>query len=607
MLFTQTKNKTLLCLLIVALFTSFFFARSVTIRESWAQPALMKSTDFKYGTLDSLIFVNNWLVEGAFKLYFNLYRYPASVETPTLDKRFFYGSYPPGAHLPLYALFKFLDFTGLVDNIHEKKGLQILLLILYNYLLHLFLVFMLGTILFLVCRKLSFDRLNSTIIALVPAIIQFHSANDLYWHHLVYDPCYPAAMLPFMLYTFLEVLRITSTSSRVLRFVRFAQPLVMFYGMLVQWFFAFVIVTVYGIRIMRKEICLPVSLRQSALWLKQSVLFFIPSLLALCFWLHRIFYHISQAGGNFFDTPISSYKTTPMQILLRRLGFDENILHNLKTSLVTNMLSAHGITGMAMLCLSLYIIIRKRKFLPEQSANLMIALFLIFFLPCLMYHFVFIEHAAEHEFFSATFSPALVISFVLLPILILQLLKKKYLMTAFCVINKKNIAVVTAVSLISSVLYAYTSVFDSLPITKKFSPPNYHHAIVGNFVRNNTGYHDVIFCQDHYTSGDTFLHDLTAAFFYNKLLYYAHNLDYVYHKTKAIEQDFTVRILYYEWRKREMQQLAAFLEQNNIRVEDIQKEKIGGLITFDGKAFVAWYERIHECGLYPQRCKEMGI
>lgn len=616
MMFTQVRNKTLLCLLIVALFTSFFFARSVTVREPWIQPTLLMSTDFQYGTLDSLVVVNNWLAEGAFKLYFNLYFYPASVETPTLDKRYFYGSHPPGGYLPLYVLFKLLDFTGIVDNVHEKRGQQILLLILYNYLLHFFLVFMLGVMLFLVCRKISFDNLNSTIFALIPSVIHFHSANDLYWHHLVYYQAYPAVMLPFVLYILLEVLRITDTPSHVRKIVRILQPLVMFYGMLVQWFFAFVIVTVYGIRIMRKEIFLPVSLRQSVLWLKQSCLFFIPSMLAVAFWLHCIIYHISQAGDNFFDTPISSTETSIVEIFLSRTGYNSQALHHLQKSLVTHMVSAHGITGMAMLCLSLYIVIRKRKFLPDKQDGLMISLFIMLFMPCILYHLIFIEHAARHEFFSATFRPALVISFVLLPILVLQLIKKSCRMPAICVLNKRVITITTLLSLISSMLYAYTSVYGSFPITKRFSPPNYQHLIVGDFVRNNTSYNDVVFCQDHYTSGVTFLHDLTAAFFYNKLLHYAHNLDYVYHKTKAIEQDFTVRILYYEWRKREMQQLATFLDAHNIHVEDIQKEGVGGLITFDGQKFLSWYERRekaankpaqHVCDKHPQRCSKKEI
>ncbi len=602
MMFASVKNKTAFCLLIVTLFTSFFFARSVTVREPWIQPALMSNTDFHYGTLDSLIFVNNWLAEGSFQLYFNLYRYPDSVETPTFDKRFFYGSYPPGAHLPLYTMFKFLDFTGLVENIHEKREQQILLLILYNYLLHFFLVLMLGYMLFLVCRKIGFDNLNCTLLAIIPAIIQFHGVNDLYWHHLVYDPCYPAVMLPFVLYIFLEMLRITSASTRVLNIVRVMQPLVMFYGVLVQWFFVFVILTVYVMRMARKEICLPSSLRQVAQWLKQSFLFFIPSLLGLAFWLHRILYHLSQAGGSFFDAPISSTKTSILQVLLSRMGFDNQVMHHLQTSLITHMVSAHGITGIVMLILCFYIVIRKRKFIHERATNLMIALFIMLSVPCLIYHLIFIEHAATHEFFSATFRPALVISFVLLPIFILQILKKNYLLSAFCVFNKKNIAVVTSASLISSVLYAYTSIYNSSPITRRFSSPHYQHVIVGNFVRSNTSYHDVVFCQYHYADRSIFLGNLTAAYFYNKIIHYAHNLDYIYHKTKSIEKNFTVRILYYEWRRSEIEQLTAFLELQNITVDDIQKERIGGLLSFDGRKFLTWYDKTHECDTHPQRC-----
>lgn len=325
-----------------------------------------------------------------------------------------------------------------------------------------------------------------------------------------------------------------------------------------------------------------------------------PAILAVAFWLQRIIHHGSLIGESFFNISISSYKTTPMQILLQRIGFDKHILHNLQTSLVTNMFTAHGYIGAAMLLLSFYFVVRKHKFISDNTSKLIDHLYL--FLPCIMYHLIFIEHASTHEFFSATFRPALVISFVLLPIFILQLLKKSHLMHAFYVANKKSITIVASTSLISSVLYAYTSVHGSSPITKRFSPPNYQHVIVGNFVRDNTSYRDVVFCQDHYTSGDTFPHDLTAAFFYNKLLHYAHNLDHIYHKVRAIEQDFIVRILYYKWRRQEIEQLAAFLEHHNVAVDDMQKEKIGGLLGFDGREFIAWYEKTHACDEHPYRC-----
>ena len=237
-LFAQVKNKTTFCLLVITLFTSFFFARSVKVRERWIVPTFIKQQSYYQQHRDvtgrMLSFVNNWLEEGAFHLRFNLYTYPASVEMPTLEKRNPYTSFPSGAILPIYLLFKTLDVTGIVPNIHEKKGVQLLLMTAYNYLFHFLLTLILCYLVFFMCLKLGFDRLNSTIFALVPTIVQFHNANSLYHHHAIYVND-TAVILPLVLYVFLEFLRIAYASPRILRWVKVLQPLVMFYGLFTAW------------------------------------------------------------------------------------------------------------------------------------------------------------------------------------------------------------------------------------------------------------------------------------------------------------------------------------------------------------------------------------
>ena len=183
------------------------------------------------------------------------------------------------------------------------------------------------------------------------------------------------------------------------------------------------------------------------------------------------------------------------------------------------------------------------------------------------------------------------------------MLKKSHLTPAVYFKHKKPITVVAIVGLVTSILYGYAQVYDRLPVTKKFTPPNYMEKAVGDFVWDNTGYSDVVFSQDYYFNnmdGNTY----PIVYFSNKLIRYSHNFDHVYHKVRYIDQNFTVRILYYEWRRKEMEQLIAFLERQNIAVDDLREEKIGGLLGFDGKKFVTWYERVHECDAHPQQCVE---
>ena len=188
------------------------------VRDRWfvptftqASPSLTAAWHHRV-TAHVLITVNNWLKEGPVSLGFGRYWYPPSVETPTLDKRFFYASHPLGSNLYVYMLFKLLDVTGLVPNIYEKRGTQLLLVILYKYLLHFLTTLSLCTLVFFVCRKLDFDHLNSTLVGIIPAIVQFHNASTLYWNHFLYNE-FAVVLLPCVLFILLEILRVICASA----------------------------------------------------------------------------------------------------------------------------------------------------------------------------------------------------------------------------------------------------------------------------------------------------------------------------------------------------------------------------------------------------------
>ena len=604
MLFDKVKNKTVFCLIIITLFTSFFFARSVVVREKWIVPTFLSSSPHQNGTAFILAFVNNWLKDGLFKLHFGTYTYPHSVETPTLDKRNFYASYPPGVALPVFGLFKFLNFTGIVSNIYEKRGIQLVMIILWNYLLHFLLTLVLCGIVFVVCRKIGFDNLNSTLLAIIPAIIQFHNSHSLYYHHLSYYHDI-AVILPFVSYIFLELVRITHTSSRALHVVKIIQPLLMFWGVLTSWLFGFVILTIYVMRIVKKEIALPTSLQLALQWIKQSLIFFAPSLAAVAIWVWQIAHYLRHiTHGDLLNTAVSGRGFTMLNNLLYRTGITDGVdylLSYLKTSLYTHLHAAYGISGLLMLYTIFYIVIRRCKFMPSKGSNLSLLaiVYLMLFVPCLAYHLFFAQAFADHKFSSLMFSPALSVSFVFAPIFILQIMSKNYLVAAGYLVGRKSLTVVTVLGLGSSIVYGYSNIYNKKSVTKLFSPPTYHQVVIGHFIRKNTGYRDVIFSKDYFLK---YKFSSIKTNFTNKLIHYADGLDHIYHKTKHIEQQFTVRILYYKQRRQEIKRLIDLLASQNIYAEDLQEEKIGGLLAFDGKEFLTWYEQVHECDVYPQHC-----
>lgn len=609
-------NKTLLCLLIISLFTTFFFARSVVVRERWIVPTFMQVFTWlehkQHITAMNLAYVNNWLKENPFHLHLGKYMYPASVEMETLAQRNFHPSYPPGAVAQLYLLFKFLDVTGLVPNIYEQRGTQLLLVILYNFMLHFLLALVMCWLAFFICRKLGFDRLNSTLLSIVPAIVLFHNAGNLYWFHLVYSA--PTAIVPlFALYVFLELLRTESTTPYILSIVSVLQPIIMFIGIFTSWLFVFVILTVYVKRIVRKEIALPVSAQNSLCWVKQSFVFFLPSLAAIGIWTYSIIYYQQNIiSTNIFEANVSSFGYTFKDNLLRKLGVLDVYGHPsdvgdyaiyFTKALYTHLIHTYGIVALFMLyAVFLYVATRRRKLMtPEvKQANPASVTYLLLFVPCLLHTLFLVVDDADHHFVSLRYSPALSLSFVFTPIFILQMLKKSHLMAAILLTNSRKITVAALAALSSSILWAYTQINDRQSITKMFTPPAYHHIAVGEFVKKNTDYSDVVFSKDYYLADRPFL---IEAHFTNKIIHFANNLDHIYHKVKPIDQEFTVKIFYYRKYQKDADKLVAFLRSHNLTVDNQQEEKVGGLLAFNGMKFRAWYERTHECDAHPQRCE----
>ena len=590
------------CLLAIVLVTTFFWYRSVQVREPWNVPTFMHYSSWaehhQHIAAKHLAYANNWLKEGPSALYFGQYMYPKSIEMQELAQRKYHPSYPPMVTFGLYALFKALEVTGVIPDIYHKRGIQVLIAISLNHILHFILALSMCLLVFVVCRKLGFDELNSALMAITPAIVLLHNAGTLYWYNHLFIA--PIVIVPlFTLYILLELLRCTNSSPRLRKVIRVGQPLLMFLGVFTGWLFPFVITTVYVMRMIKKEIALPWL--QFFSWGKQTLLFFLPAVLALGIWGWTIvFYQQHAITTSFFDAPTSAMGNTMTHNLLHKMGLidfqgniaglDEKIFWY-KKAFYEHIVNDFGIVAFLLLLGTAYLVIRSRKQVGDSIAS---QAYLLLLAPIVLYGLTVDD--ANHYFTSVKYAPALSAIFVLAPILVLQIQKRDILTPALTLFNGKSIALVTVIGLLSSTLWAYTQIYSEKNVIRLFTPPKFQHLAVGSFVNKHTDFNDVVFSSDYYFQHPAFV---IYSFFTIKAMHFADNLDMVYEKTSHIDEEFTVKIFYYQSSQRAMSQLKTFLESNGLATTTIgRRHTAGELLAFDGRQFQSWYKNEY-CKEFP--------
>ena len=595
------NNRTLLCLLLIAFFTALLFFNSIALREYNLHATYSKGTlqlcegcktRYEWHTASMLVYVNNWLQEGAWNLRFALFDAPRAVEFGDHSQRFFYPAYPPGAVLPVYLLFRAIDGIGSVDNFADDRSKQLLTIIAYNYLLHLLLALLLCFSVFLILRHLDFDYLNATVLACIPALIQFHNAHSMYWHHMLYT-FDAAVLLPYVAFVFLELLRLVKSSRAIDITVQILQPLLLFYGMLTDHLYVFVALTVYVLRLLRRDIVPPRSLSTALRFVGRSLVFFAPALVAWGLWMWQVSYFSEQ---SFFTAVADSGKTRDdydlVAALLFRTGIEqhpEHYFHYLRHALYTWLQEGYGVTGVLMLYATIYVVWRGRRVATRalKFDRIVVGAYVLLFVPCLLHTLFFLHHAWNHVFSALKFSSALSLSFVVFPLLVLQLRGKSPRTVVAQLAGRANIYATTALALALTVFYIYLQIYDRNPLTHFFRPPDFKYMVLGDYVRANTDYEDVLFS----SSVSMPIAPPQALSMSGKVVYRVNNLDYVHLLVRDIEEDFRVRFLYLYHETEEIEQLRDFLQQHNLQPVTAERENIGGFLSIDGQAFVRWYER----------------
>ena len=561
--------------LVIIITTLCLFAQSMQTRQLWMQPTYSIdsqhicpgcSSMYEWLTAHALIHVNNWLQENPWQLRFALFHTPHAIEAQTLDQRIYYGSYPPGAILPLYVMISVLSLFE--PELRHDRTMQLRLIMAWNHAYHMLLALVLCFIVYQTLRRSGCDVLNATLMACTPAIVQYSNAHSLFWFNLIYS-FDQAVLLPCALYVWLEQAR--QEGGNVSWKGKTAQALLAFYGTLTDWLFVFFALVVYLLRLVEGRIALPRGRQASWHFLRGSFLFFLPSLVAVALWLYQVqlFSSPSMLGAK----------------LSSRMGLDIPTFTLWTEALLSGMFLwpelGYGASGVALLYIAFYLAVRvwwRERSGAKTAAYQVANCYLLLWVPCLAHVLFFVFHSWDHLLSSLKFSLPLSVLFALLPHMLIRVPPRVLFQ-----LKQRPVYVTTAVVLMAAVSFGYVR---SREATRFFSLPDPGFAHTGNFIRTNTVWQDVVFSREAVAPiAPPQMQSLAG-----RVVHVVTNLDHVYQLVQNITADFTIKIFYYPQRGRdEIDRLAQFLARQDLPTSFVEDEQAGGLLAFDGKDFVRWY------------------
>ena len=577
--------------LIIIIVTLCLFVKSTQTRQLWMQPTYSIdslhicpgcSTMYEWLTAHALVHVNNWLQENPLQLRFALFHTPRAIEAQTPDQRIYYGSYPPGAILPLYVMINILALFE--PDIRHDRIMQLRMIIAWNHACHILLALVLCFIVYFTLRRIGCDALNATLMACTPAIVQYSNAHSLFWFNLIYS-FDQAVLLPCALYVLLELASKRAENKSKLESgkeemwqdatwkIPTMQALVAFYGTLTDWLFVFFVAIVYLLRLTEGRIVLPHSYKESWNFLHRSFWFFLPSLLAITIWL----YQVQHFGSH----------SMLEEKLVSRMGLDIPTFMLWTEALTSAMFHwpelGYGASGVIALYIAFYVAMRARlrERNPTTPAAQAADCYLLLYVPCLVHVLFFVFHSWDHLLSSLKLSLALSVLFALLPYMVMRSNHTR----ALFYLGHKPIYVTTTVVLVAAVIFGYVR---SREATRFFSLPDAGFMHTGNFIRTNTVWQDVVFSREPVAPVKP-PQMLSLA---GRVVHVITNLDHVYQKVQDIAEDFTIKIFYYPQRdNQDIDRLVQFLAAQDLPTSLVEDKETGGLLAFDGKAFVYWYRK----------------
>jgi len=507
----------LICIFLLFLITFFVFQYTLELREPWRVDGL-SNEDHQWLTASTVKYSKNWYIEDPISLKFAMLDNPKSIEFNTLSSRKPYTSYPPGTIIPIYI-------------ISEIKGSEPtpLLVMDYNLLNHFLIAFLLSLIVFFTFLRLKLDLISAFIFSTIPILLELLLPGPLYWHQNVFFAD-QAVILPFVSFIFLEIIISSYTKSKeILTALSIFQSIIMFYGILTDWFFIFIAFVVYLKRIFNREMIDEINIYS---FLKESLKYWLPAILSLSLFIMQLLY-------------LGTINQTIDKGLLRTGG---SRITDFVSKLQSHLFNDYGamLTGILLISLiicsiiALFMILRylRNKKIYEDINNTLYIIGILA-IPCFLQILTFKDHTFFHEFSVLKFSVLYAtIPFVFTPLLLYLVFKHSKFINNN--LKGRKINGLLILSLLCLTMVSGLVVYENPDKTNLFPDVNDNIKLLGNSINKNVGYNDIVFSPDF----EVRMNPPQIISYSMKRVYKVNSTDEIKEKIKNIEGDYRVVILF---------------------------------------------------------------
>jgi hypothetical protein len=502
----NNKQKYIICILLLVLITSAIFTITVIERKPYFGYLALGNQQNQSCTGHTITFLKNWFKEGAINLKFTMLINPGSIEFPDLNSRIIYLSYPPGVLIPIYIISKIANIVPGTD-----------LVMGYNLANHFLIALFLALTCFIFLRKVKLNIFYSFLLAIIPILIELLTPGPLYWHQNVFWTD-EVIILPFILLVFLEVLKDEKYNRKIKITIEVIQDILLFYGVLTDWLFVFVIIILYVKRIANKE--LGKNIKDI---IKKTVYFFIPFISAILLYIVQISYYKmwSEISKRFFF--LSAIK--------------KNVTGFFNMFWFTWIKEAYGLIGLILLgitiiILFILIILTIYRYLKHKKNNTAIIEYInisaLLTIPCLFQIYLFKYHSFIHNYSALKFSLALsLLPLAILPGVILVLMNNSNI--NFLKKNKKIVKIFSTIMIIILLSFSVFYIIQNYKILN--SPPQKEYKEYGEFISENSLYEDVFFS----TSYEIPDYPSLKMSYSSKRVYLINSIEDIYFKLKDID------------------------------------------------------------------------
>lgn len=526
------SRATALCVALLVVFTGVVFGITVYQRAQWFG-YVHPNTE---GTMTAVTVVGarNWLDEGIFRLRLGQYWEPVSIETPTLEQRTPYVSFPPGAIVAVYVVAR---VTGLRPSVE--------MVMVYNLANQLCVAVVLCLLVFAALRRMGYGHVPATMLSTIPAFLYLLVPTSFFEHQMGYYSD-QAVMLPYVLYVLLEVLRTPRMSKRAGRALSVGQGALAFCGILSDWLFAFVALCMYVVRALKGGFG-----RKPLVFVGRSALFWLPIAVALVLFALQlysldafddVFARFQDRAGK--ERPLLGLAPGPREVSAQRffsfslgtLFWQEFYRRGLGPfGLVLTFGSLAGLVGLG----GYLVVQRLRGKRVSEALSIAVAIMFMGLGPCLLYYQVFKNHCSFlfHFFTTLKFAvPMAIVPFVLLPATLLCLARTEEgpLRGA----RRTASLVMASVLVVLAAAYAYVQSENRYFYFPKIKR---EHKAIGNFIAAHTGYEDIVFSPDYWITAK-WPQRLVYTWKLVHKIHYAHPAREIYDTVKDIDGAYVINL-----------------------------------------------------------------